>query len=235
MLGRSWPCGGSPQRARRASAPLYRHFSALPAGPARAAVGCVRDYLLARGADIVVENFAAGIMEKLGLGPAVRRALNPGLIAISMPAFGNDGPLSGIRAYGSTVEQACGLPFANGHDHWPPCLQHVAFGDPLAGLFGDDAAPARGLVDPLVNQFIPYLREIWDAKVLTNGGPFHQRLEAALVEHLGLRHLSLFTNGTLGLLTALQTLQVTGEVITTPYSFAATAHSVHFGLRAVHT
>nr|WP_293680865.1 CoA transferase [uncultured Phenylobacterium sp.] len=51
-----------------------------------------------------------------------------------MPAFGNDGPLSGIRAYGSTVEQASGLPFANGHDAWPPALQHVAFGDPLAGL-----------------------------------------------------------------------------------------------------
>lgn len=79
---------------------------------------------------------------------------------------------------------------------------------------------------PPLEDFIPYLREIWDAKVLTNGGPFHQRLEAALVEHLGIRQLSLFTNGTVGLLTALQTLQVTGEVITTPYSFAATAHSV---------
>lgn len=79
---------------------------------------------------------------------------------------------------------------------------------------------------PPLEDFIPYLREIWDAKVLTNGGPFHQRLEAALVEHLGIRHLSLFTNGTVGLLTALQTLQVNGEVITTPYSFAATAHSV---------
>ncbi len=79
---------------------------------------------------------------------------------------------------------------------------------------------------PPLEDFIPYLREIWDAKVLTNGGPFHQRLEAALVEHLGIKHLSLFTNGTLGLLTALQTLKVTGEVITTPYSFAATAHSV---------
>ncbi|MDL2337012.1 MAG: DegT/DnrJ/EryC1/StrS family aminotransferase [Pseudomonadota bacterium] len=79
---------------------------------------------------------------------------------------------------------------------------------------------------PPLEDFIPYLREIWDAKVLTNGGPFHQRLEAALVEHLGIQHLSLFANGTLGLLTALQTLQVTGEVITTPYSFAATAHSL---------
>jgi crotonobetainyl-CoA:carnitine CoA-transferase CaiB-like acyl-CoA transferase len=90
--------------------------------------------LVAR-ADVVVENFAAGILEKLGLGPDVRRALNPGLIAISMPAFGNGGPLSGIRAYGSTVEQASGLPFVNGRADWPPSLQHVAFGDPIAGLY----------------------------------------------------------------------------------------------------
>lgn len=93
-------------------------------------------------ADVVVENFAAGIMERLGLGPDVRRALNPGLITVSMPAFGNGGPLSGIRAYGSTVEQASGLPFANGHDAWPPALQHVAFGDPLAGLTAANAVMA---------------------------------------------------------------------------------------------
>lgn len=89
---------------------------------------------LVAGADVVVENFAAGVMEALGLGADVRRALNPDLIAVSMPAFGHGGPLTGIRAYGSTVEQASGLPFINGHDDWPPCLQHVAFGDPIAGL-----------------------------------------------------------------------------------------------------
>jgi crotonobetainyl-CoA:carnitine CoA-transferase CaiB-like acyl-CoA transferase len=89
--------------------------------------------LIAR-ADVVVENFAHGVMEKLGLGPGVRRALNPSLVAVSMPAFGNGGPLSGIRAYGSTVEQASGLPHMNGRDAWPPCLQHVAYGDPMAGL-----------------------------------------------------------------------------------------------------
>lgn len=97
--------------------------------------------LIAR-ADVVVENFAAGVMEKLGLGADARRALNPGLVAISMPAFGNGGPLSGIRAYGSTVEQASGLPFANGFDAWPPCLQHVAFGDPIAGLYATSAVLA---------------------------------------------------------------------------------------------
>ena len=91
--------------------------------------------LIAR-ADVVVENYAAGVLEKLGLGPAVQRALRPGVISLTMPAFGATGPLSGLRAYGSTVEQASGLPFVNGESHWPPALQHVAFGDPIAGLYG---------------------------------------------------------------------------------------------------
>lgn len=87
---------------------------------------------------------------------------------------------------------------------------------------------------PPLEEFIPYLREIWDSKFITNGGQFHQRLESALAEYLGVKHLALFTNGTLGLLTALQALRVTGEVITTPYSFAATAHSVLWnGLKPV--
>ena len=90
---------------------------------------------LVAGADILLENYAAGVMEKLGLGPAERARLRPGLIAVSMPAFGNGGPLSGVRAYGSTVEQASGLPHMSGEADWPPCLQHVAYGDPLAGLF----------------------------------------------------------------------------------------------------
>jgi crotonobetainyl-CoA:carnitine CoA-transferase CaiB-like acyl-CoA transferase len=95
-----------------------------------------------------VENFAAGVMARLGLGSQVRQALNPGLITVSMPAFGNGGPLSGIRAYGSTVEQASGLPFANGRDHWPPSLQHVAFGDPLAGLTAANAVLAALFARP---------------------------------------------------------------------------------------
>ena len=79
---------------------------------------------------------------------------------------------------------------------------------------------------PPLEDFIPYLEQIWDNKILTNGGPFHRRLETALCEYLGVRHISLFANGTLALITALQTLRVTGEVITTPYSFVATAHSL---------
>jgi dTDP-4-amino-4,6-dideoxygalactose transaminase len=79
---------------------------------------------------------------------------------------------------------------------------------------------------PPLEEFIPYLQSIWDSKVLTNGGPHHQQLEAALCEYLGVPHISLFTNGTIALVTALQSLRITGEVITTPYSFVATAHSL---------
>jgi len=104
--------------------------------------GLAQARALVSAADVVVENFAAGVLAKLGLGPAVQRALRPGLISISMPAFGNGGPLSGLRAYGSTVEQASGLPFMNGEAHWPPCLQHVAYGDPLAGLYAAAAVVA---------------------------------------------------------------------------------------------
>ncbi|CAM4159975.1 DegT/DnrJ/EryC1/StrS family aminotransferase [Roseateles saccharophilus] len=79
---------------------------------------------------------------------------------------------------------------------------------------------------PPLDEFIPYLEKIWDNKILTNGGPFHQQLEEALCSYLGVKHISLFTNGTIALVTALQALRVTGEVITTPYSFVATAHSL---------
>lgn len=79
---------------------------------------------------------------------------------------------------------------------------------------------------PPLDEFLPYLKEIWDTKKITNGGPFHQLLEKELAEYLGVEHLSLFTNGTIALVTAMQTLRITGEVITTPYTFAATAHSL---------
>jgi dTDP-4-amino-4,6-dideoxygalactose transaminase len=79
---------------------------------------------------------------------------------------------------------------------------------------------------PRLEDFIPYLEKIWSSKVLTNGGPFHQQFEQKLCEFLGVKHIALFTNATIGLVTALQALRVTGEVITTPYSFVATAHSL---------
>ena len=79
---------------------------------------------------------------------------------------------------------------------------------------------------PPLEEFIPYLEQIWANKVLTNGGPFHQQLEQALCRYLGVPHISLFSNGTLALITALQALRIKGEVITTPYSFVATAHAL---------
>ena len=79
---------------------------------------------------------------------------------------------------------------------------------------------------PPLSEFLPYLEKIWESKWLTNGGPFHQELEKKLADYLGVEHLALFVNGTLALVTALQALRITGEVITTPFSFVATAHSL---------
>lgn len=79
---------------------------------------------------------------------------------------------------------------------------------------------------PPLEEFIPYLRDIWDRKWITNNGHYHQTLENALCEYLGVEYISLFTNGTLPLITALQAMRITGEVITTPYSFVATTHSL---------
>lgn len=79
---------------------------------------------------------------------------------------------------------------------------------------------------PDLEEFNTYLKEIWDSKWVTNNGQFHKQLEHDLAEYLGVPYVSLFTNGTLPLLTALQALRVTGEVITTPYSFVATTHCI---------
>ncbi len=79
---------------------------------------------------------------------------------------------------------------------------------------------------PDLDEFNKLLRQIWDSKWITNNGSFHQALEAALCEYLKVPYVSLFTNGTLPLLTALQALRITGEVITTPYSFVATTHAI---------
>lgn len=72
----------------------------------------------------------------------------------------------------------------------------------------------RPLLAPLT-EFIPYLEQIWESRQLTNGGPFHQQFEQELAAYLGVEHLSLFANGTLALVTALQALRITGEVIST--------------------
>lgn len=87
---------------------------------------------------------------------------------------------------------------------------------------------------PLLEDFYPFLEKIWESEWITNNGQFHQQLEKELCEHLGVEFLSLFTNGTLPLLTALQALHIKGEVITTPYSFVATTHALWWnGLQPV--
>ena len=87
---------------------------------------------------------------------------------------------------------------------------------------------------PPLEEFIPYLRKIWKTRRLTNSGPFHQELEKSLAEYLGVKYVCLFSSGTLALIAALRTLRISGEVITTPFSCVATAHSLHWnGIKPV--
>ena len=87
---------------------------------------------------------------------------------------------------------------------------------------------------PDLGEFSQMLKDIWESKWITNNGQFHQQLEEALCAYLKVPYVSLFTNGTLPLLTALQALRVSGEVITTPYTFVATTHSIWWnGLKPV--
>lgn len=79
---------------------------------------------------------------------------------------------------------------------------------------------------PPLKELNKYLSQIWENKILTNNGPFHQQFEKELADYLGVKYISVFTNGTLALITALQALRITGEVITTPFSFVATTHSL---------
>jgi dTDP-4-amino-4,6-dideoxygalactose transaminase len=79
---------------------------------------------------------------------------------------------------------------------------------------------------PPLDEFTEYLKQIWGNKILTNNGPFHQRFEKELADYLRVKYLSVFVNGTLALVTALRSLRITGEVITTPFSFVATTHSL---------
>ena len=91
---------------------------------------------------------------------------------------------------------------------------------------GSDTIKVTSPLLPDLEEFHELLQEIWRNKWITNNGSFHQRLESALAEYLKVPFVSLFTNGTLPLLTALQALEVSGEVITTPFSFVATTHSI---------
>jgi len=89
--------------------------------------------LVAR-ADIVIENYSSGVLPKLGLDYGSLKQINPEIIMVSMPAFAADGPLSECRAYGSTLEQASGLPTVSGSAQSPPAMNHIAYGDPIGGL-----------------------------------------------------------------------------------------------------
>ena len=79
---------------------------------------------------------------------------------------------------------------------------------------------------PPLTDLIPYLEKIWESKILSNNGPFHKQLEDALCDYLDVPYISLVSNGTIGLIIALKALDIKGEVITTPYSYVATAHSL---------
>lgn len=79
---------------------------------------------------------------------------------------------------------------------------------------------------PPLEEFTECLKQIWESKILTNNGQFHREFEQALCDYLGVKYISLFSNGTLALITALQALRITGEVITTPFSFVATTHAL---------
>ena len=87
-------------------------------------------------ADIIIENQADGVMEKLGLGQNKLRKANPNLTLISLTAFGSGNELSETRAYGSTLEHASGTPFFRGNPDWPPMMAHIAYGDPIGGIYG---------------------------------------------------------------------------------------------------
>ena len=91
--------------------------------------------LVARS-DAVIENFAASVLPKLGLGYKAFERVNPKIVMLSMPGFGTTGPWRDYRAYGSTTEQAAGLPHLSGHPDSPPTMVHIALGDAVAGLNG---------------------------------------------------------------------------------------------------
>lgn len=90
---------------------------------------------MAADADLLIENYAPGVLNRLGFSAEALGNINPRLVYISMGAFGSAGPWSGFRAYGSTTEQASGMPFLHGEAAWPPAMQHTAYGDPIAGLY----------------------------------------------------------------------------------------------------
>lgn len=91
---------------------------------------------LLQTANAVIDNYAADVLPRLGFGPEAMLEINPKLVVVTMPAFGMTGPWANGRAYGSTLEQASGLPTVQGFEHDPPSMSHIAYGDPIGGLNG---------------------------------------------------------------------------------------------------
>ena len=125
-----------------------QHFSAMNRGKFGAALdiytpeGVAKIRALMRTVDAVVENFAADVMPKRGLGYEQVREISPSIVMMSMPAFSGYGPWRSVRAYGSTLEHASGLPSVTGGPDQPPILNHIAYGDPTGGLNGAAALMA---------------------------------------------------------------------------------------------
>jgi dTDP-4-amino-4,6-dideoxygalactose transaminase len=130
------------------------------------------------------------------------------------------------------VERALRMMWQRWCDELPAASFEVPVAQPEAEVPAAADEPSRPPIYvtqpamPPLKDFVASLEQIWESKYLTNGGEFHQRLEQALCQHLGVEHISLFTNGTIALMTALQALDIKGEVITTPYSFFATTHAL---------
>jgi crotonobetainyl-CoA:carnitine CoA-transferase CaiB-like acyl-CoA transferase len=95
-------------------------------------------------ADALIENYSAEVLPKLGLQYSVLSEINPRLVMVSMPAFGSNNAWSNTRAYGGTLEQACGLPMVSGREDWPPTMSSYAYGDPMGG-FNATASLLAGL------------------------------------------------------------------------------------------
>src|SRR5690606_16894940 len=101
--------------------------------------GCELLKSLVAGADVLVENFGAGVMERLGLGYDVLSADNPGLIMLRQPGFGSTGPAASYLAFGNTIEGMSGLTALMGYEDGPPMMMSNAVGDPVSGLSGSIA------------------------------------------------------------------------------------------------
>jgi crotonobetainyl-CoA:carnitine CoA-transferase CaiB-like acyl-CoA transferase len=169
-------------------------------------LGITLDFTVPRGralferlvaeADAVIENFSAGVMDKLGLGERELLMLNPRLAIVTMPPFGRGGPMHDFRAYGSTVEQASGLPHLHGSEGDPPTMSHIALGDPVAGVHGAAALALALLHTKRTGE--GQLVDLSQAEALASLGAHglaHQALLGEAPPRLGNRHASYAPQG----------------------------------------